>query len=34
LPVIDLNDIGAIADFVMRHCGFKARGSRSSRQHS
>jgi molybdopterin-guanine dinucleotide biosynthesis protein B len=22
LPVIDLNDIGAIADFVMRHCGF------------
>ena len=23
LPVIDLNDIGAIADFVMRHCGFK-----------
>jgi molybdopterin-guanine dinucleotide biosynthesis protein B len=25
LPVIDLNDIGAIADFVMRHCGFAAR---------
>jgi molybdopterin-guanine dinucleotide biosynthesis protein B len=24
LPVIDLNDIGAIADFVMRHCGFQA----------
>jgi molybdopterin-guanine dinucleotide biosynthesis protein B len=23
LPVIDLNDIGAIADFVMHHCGFK-----------
>jgi molybdopterin-guanine dinucleotide biosynthesis protein B len=22
LPVIDLNDIGDIADFVMRHCGF------------
>jgi molybdopterin-guanine dinucleotide biosynthesis protein B len=25
LPVIDLNDIGAIADFVMRHCGFEKR---------
>jgi molybdopterin-guanine dinucleotide biosynthesis protein B len=25
LPVIDLNDIGAIADFVMRHCGFQSR---------
>jgi molybdopterin-guanine dinucleotide biosynthesis protein B len=24
LPVIDLNDIGAIADFVMRHCRFQA----------
>ena len=24
LPVIDLNDIGAIADFVMEHCGFQA----------
>ena len=22
LPVIDLNDVGAIADFVMRHCDF------------
>jgi molybdopterin-guanine dinucleotide biosynthesis protein B len=22
LPMIDLNDVGAIADFVMRHCGF------------
>jgi molybdopterin-guanine dinucleotide biosynthesis protein B len=22
LPVIDLNDTAAIADFVMRHCGF------------
>ena len=22
LPVSDLNDIGAIADFVMQHCGF------------
>ena len=22
LPVIDLNDTGAIADFVMQHCGF------------
>jgi len=26
LPVIDLNDIAAIADFVMRHCGFQKRG--------
>jgi molybdopterin-guanine dinucleotide biosynthesis protein B len=26
LPVIDLNDIGAIADFVMKHCGFEKRG--------
>lgn len=26
LPVIDLNDVGAIADFVMRHCGFDRRG--------
>jgi molybdopterin-guanine dinucleotide biosynthesis protein B len=25
LPIIDLNDIGAIADFVMRHCGFAGR---------
>ena len=25
LPVIDLNDIGAIADFVLRHCGFRER---------
>lgn len=25
LPVIDLNDIGAIADFVVRHCGLKTR---------
>ncbi len=25
LPVIDLNDIGAIADFVIRHCGFSTR---------
>jgi molybdopterin-guanine dinucleotide biosynthesis protein B len=25
LPVIDLNDVGAIADFVMLHCGFGAR---------
>ncbi|MDQ7251320.1 molybdopterin-guanine dinucleotide biosynthesis protein B [Dongia sedimenti] len=25
LPLIDLNDIGAIADFVMRHCGFAGR---------
>jgi molybdopterin-guanine dinucleotide biosynthesis protein B len=23
LPVIDLNDIGAIADFVLRHCGLR-----------
>jgi molybdopterin-guanine dinucleotide biosynthesis protein B len=26
LPVVDLNDVGAIADFVMRHCGFDRRG--------
>jgi molybdopterin-guanine dinucleotide biosynthesis protein B len=25
LPVIDLNDIGAIADFVVRHCALKTR---------
>jgi molybdopterin-guanine dinucleotide biosynthesis protein B len=25
LPVIDLNDIGAIADFILRHCGLAAR---------
>jgi molybdopterin-guanine dinucleotide biosynthesis adapter protein len=25
LPVIDLNDIPAIADFIVRHCGLKAR---------
>jgi molybdopterin-guanine dinucleotide biosynthesis protein B len=25
LPVIDLNDTGAIADFVMRHCGFSGK---------
>jgi molybdopterin-guanine dinucleotide biosynthesis adapter protein len=25
LPVIDLNDIGAIADFILRHCGLTAR---------
>jgi len=25
LPVIDLNDIGAIADFIMRHCGLVRR---------
>ncbi len=25
LPILDLNDIGAIADFVMRHCGFAGR---------
>jgi molybdopterin-guanine dinucleotide biosynthesis protein B len=25
LPVLDLNDIGAIADFVMRHCGLQRR---------
>lgn len=25
LPVIDLNDTAAIADFIMRHCGFAAR---------
>jgi molybdopterin-guanine dinucleotide biosynthesis protein B len=25
VPVIDLNDIAAIADFVMRHCGLAAR---------
>lgn len=25
LPVIDLNDTMAIADFIMRHCGFKGR---------
>jgi molybdopterin-guanine dinucleotide biosynthesis protein B len=24
LPVIDLNDVAAIADFVMRHCGFES----------
>ncbi len=25
LPVIDLNDIPAIADFIVRHCGLKSR---------
>jgi molybdopterin-guanine dinucleotide biosynthesis protein B len=25
LPVIDLNDTAAIADFIMRHCGFESR---------
>jgi molybdopterin-guanine dinucleotide biosynthesis protein B len=25
LPVVDLNDIAAIADFVMRHCGLAAK---------
>jgi molybdopterin-guanine dinucleotide biosynthesis protein B len=25
LPVIDLNDIPAIADFIVKHCGLKAR---------
>lgn len=25
LPVIDLNDTKAIADFIMRHCGFEGR---------
>jgi molybdopterin-guanine dinucleotide biosynthesis protein B len=25
LPVIDLNDIGAIADFILRHCGLAVR---------
>lgn len=25
LPVIDLNDIPAIADFIVRHCGLKAK---------
>jgi molybdopterin-guanine dinucleotide biosynthesis protein B len=25
LPVIDLNDIGAIADFILRHCGLAPR---------
>jgi molybdopterin-guanine dinucleotide biosynthesis protein B len=25
LPVIDLNDVSAIADFVMRHCGFPSK---------
>ena len=26
LPVIDLNDIPAIADFIVRHCGLRTRG--------
>lgn len=26
LPVIDLNDTGAVADFVVNHCGLTARG--------
>jgi molybdopterin-guanine dinucleotide biosynthesis adapter protein len=26
LPVIDLNDTTAIADFIIRHCGFAGRG--------
>lgn len=25
LPVIDLNDIGAIADFIVKHCGLKTK---------
>jgi molybdopterin-guanine dinucleotide biosynthesis protein B len=25
LPVIDLNDVPAIADFIMKHCGLKPR---------
>lgn len=25
LPVVDLNDTAAIADFIMRHCGFERR---------
>jgi molybdopterin-guanine dinucleotide biosynthesis protein B len=25
LPVIDLNDFGAVADFVVRHCGLQAK---------
>ena len=25
LPVIDLNDVPAIADFIVKHCGLKAR---------
>jgi molybdopterin-guanine dinucleotide biosynthesis protein B len=28
LPVIDLNDTGAVADFILRHCGFGARAGR------
>jgi len=25
LPVIDLNDVAAIADFIVEHCGLKTR---------
>jgi molybdopterin-guanine dinucleotide biosynthesis protein B len=25
LPVIDLNDVPAIADFIVKHCGLKAK---------
>lgn len=27
LPVLDLNDVGGIADFIMEHCGLKAAGN-------
>ena len=30
LPVIDIDDMAAVADFIVRHCGLPARGAKSA----